>query len=372
MPVAPSFQDLLDQGIAEAQARRPDLLFADGDVTTALAHGSAAMSDVALRFGVQAFRDTFIDGASGDALTARVNDRCNIQRHPATRATVIAKFARNPGGGSGTIPAGTRVGTDFDASGKQVVFTTNVDVIVGAGAVGFFDVTCTAVDAGVAGNISTYSLVKILDPLFDSSFLVTNATNSGAGGNEEESDEALRERARNFFTTLRRGTLAALEEGALLVPSVRIAKASEDPDTFAVTLKVSDANGNSNLQMVSDVKAEIEKWRCAGVLVTVVGGRASALDLTLTLSRVRSGFDVAANAGTIADAVEARVNRLKVGETAYLDMIIAAAIAAFQDDIFDVTFSAISLGGVAQATNLDVTPASDVIIRAGTITVQAG
>ena len=60
MPVAPSFQDLLDQGQAEAVARRADLLFAEGDVSLAQLHAGAAMSDANVRHGAQMFAATLL------------------------------------------------------------------------------------------------------------------------------------------------------------------------------------------------------------------------------------------------------------------------------------------------------------------------
>jgi hypothetical protein len=69
-----------------------------------------AMADVVLRYAAQAFRDTFIDGAAGDALTALVDDHYNIQRDPATSSAVGDRaFARTSGGAGGTIAAGTTI-----------------------------------------------------------------------------------------------------------------------------------------------------------------------------------------------------------------------------------------------------------------------
>jgi hypothetical protein len=67
-----------------------------------------------------------------------------------------------------------------------------------------------------------------------------------AGGDSTESNDSLRERARRYFTTVRRGTLGALEEAALGVPGVRSAAAFEVVDALGrparlVQLVVSDA-----------------------------------------------------------------------------------------------------------------------------------
>src|SRR5688572_28303696 len=129
---APSFQDLVDLGKAEAQARRPQLAFYDGDVTEAQLHASAAMSDKSIEVGAKLFLDTFFDGASGDALTALVDDHCNIQRKGATAAQVTVILSRTSSGAGGTIPAGTRFGTTANPDGSQVVFTLDADLAVGS------------------------------------------------------------------------------------------------------------------------------------------------------------------------------------------------------------------------------------------------
>ena len=367
MAIAPSFQDLLDVGRAEAQARRSDLRFGNGDVTTAMLHAGATMADAVVGYVARAVRATYIDGARQDDLTTLVNDHTSLQRDPATAAQVTVRFSRTSGGGGGTIASGTRVGTAFDADGKQVVFTTDSNVVVGAGNNGPFDVVATCSETGPGGNVATGTVTKVLDSLFDS-FTVTNADAAG-GGNDEETDEALRERVRAFFPTLQRGTLAALEHGALQVPSVRIAKAFEDVvGAPYVTVYVADEDGNSNAQMLSDVLLELDNWRCAGIPVRVVGGSPLVVDLQISLDRVREGFDAQAASAVIEEAVVLRMKKLKVSEIMYLDSIIAAVIAAYPDDIFDVSLE-ITVAGSPLVEPADVVPLETQIIRPGTISV---
>lgn len=370
MPVAPSFQDLVAVGQAEAQLRRPDLAYFDGDITQANLHASAAMGDLCLQFAAAAYRATFFDGAEGDELTELVSDRCDIERHPSTSAQVTLTMVRTSGGAAGSIPAGARVATDFDAGGNQIVFTIDVSVAVGAAGNGPFTVAATAVDGGTAGNVQADTITKILDPLFDASFSVTNPAAAG-GGNEVESDPELRNRAKLYYQTRHRGTLGALEFGALLVPSVRVAHAFEDPDTFVVTVLVSDQDGSSSLQMESDVAAELENWRCAGVQVGVLGGVTAHVDMEIQLAQVRPAFDVDGARDAIIAVVTERLATLKTRETLYLDSITAAVIALAPDDILDISFLRIWVAGTEQFFFDDrvVVPADRDTFRAGTITV---
>ena len=371
MPVAPSFTDLVTQGQAEADARRPDLTFIAGDITLAQLHGAAAMADAVIRYAAQSFKATFIDGATGDELDALVDDHLNIQRVLATPAQATVDFVRPFDAGAepaGTILAGTTVATVFDANGDEVQFTLDANIVWALGELGPKSGSVTATVDGRDSNVVANTITRVIDvPAFDPTFTVDNPAAAG-GGNDAETDEELRTRARQFFATLRRGTLAALEFGALLVPAVRVAKAVEDLATGITTVRVTDSDGNSTIQMISDVATELENWRCAGSTVNVVGGSQLLVDMTISLT-VRAGFDVAAQAALLASAVETRILKLKVGETMFLDSIIGALIAVFPDDILDVTFDAITTTPGGAQPIADLAAGTSEVIRAGTITV---
>lgn len=369
MPVAPSFQDLLDVGKAEAQSRRPGLGYNEGDITVAQNHGAAAMVDALIRLGAQLFKATFIDGATGDDLTALVDDHLNIQRAAASQAQATVAFTRTSGGAGGTIDAGTTVATEHDSDGATVEFITDSDIIVPAAGNGPFNIGVTAVLSGRDGNVAASTITRIVDTLFDDTFSVTNAA-VAAGGNEEESDEDLRERARSFYTTLRRGTLAALEYGAKQVTSVVTASALEDLDTGEVSVRVGDSDGNSSAQMIADVEEELENWRCAGTDVTVLGGTQVLVDMAITLDDVTAGFDIDEAEAVIVDAVEVRISRLKPGETLFLDSIIAQIIAVYPDNINDVGFTSITLTPGGAQSIQDIVPSAAQVLRPGTITVS--
>lgn len=361
MPVAPSFEDLIGQFEAEALAVDATLAFNDGDITEAQAHGAGAMADATLRFNVQSFRETFIDGAKGDALTALVDDHLNLQRSPATTAQAAVTFTRTGGGTGGTLPAGFVIGSQFDASGDTVLFTLDADATFPNGSNGPIAGSVTAQVAGRVGNVAAGTIVRIVDakPTNLSTLAVTNAA-VAAGGNNEESDDELRVRARAFWQTLRRGTLAALEFGALVVASVRISRATEDPTSGIVTLVVTDSDGNSTAQMVADVVREIENWRAAGSLVTVTGGTALMVDVTGVLI-VNDGVDASVLAPLAVEAIRSRMRKQRQGEVLFLDSIKAAGIAVDPDAIDALTLS---------TPLANVTPASAQVVRPGVITIS--
>lgn len=370
MPVAPSVNDLVDQGLAEAEDRRNDLLFSDGDVSLAQIHAGAAMADAAVRFSAQAFKATFIDLAEGDDLTALVDDHLNLPRQQATAAQVTLAFSRTSAGGAGTIAAGTIVATAIAADGSEQRFAVDNNVGVGAGANGPFTATATAVTDGRAGNVAAAAITRIVDALFDTTFSVTNAAAAG-GGNDQESDPQLRQRARTFWSTLRRGTLAALEFGALTVASVRTARAIEDP-TGLVTVLVADEDGNSTAQMVTDVETALEAWRSAGVVVTVIGGTRLPVGVFVYLI-LRDGVDLNPLITPVTDAITAQMAKQRQGETLYLYQLVRAILDVDPDGIesAQIGLDVGSLGSY-NFTAGDTTPTSAQTIRAGTITVDLG
>lgn len=370
MPVAASFDDLIVQGKGELQTLRPDLLVQDGDMTEADLHAGAAMVDAGIRYSAQCFRDTFFDGAVGDALTALVRDRTLIERDPATPSQVDLRLSRSNGTNALTIPVGSQFATEYDESGKRIVFETINDVEFSAGGdLGPYYVVANATENGVETNVPANSVVVVVTS-FVEPVQVDNPNPSG-GGNEEQSDESLRVEARTFYQTLRRGTLAALEYGARTVPSVRIARAVEDEDTALVTLLVTDEDGNSTAQMVADTMLAIVEWRVAGPNVSVIGGVALEVGLQIAV-RARTGFDVDAVSDILVESVISRIRKFRPGETLYLDTLIAAVIAMYPDDLLDVAFLAVTVDGVPQPTApADIVPASlGQKVKPGTITVE--
>jgi uncharacterized phage protein gp47/JayE len=216
-------------------------------------------------------RDTFSETAVGPGLDRVVFDRFSLSRFPATPATVTLVLSRPTAAyGAFTYPAGGRVQT---AGGIQ--FATNTDAVFGALTLSV-TVFATALVAGPSSNTSVSTLTAFVDNPLDTSLLVTNSEGA-AGGTVAETDTQFRGRVRNFFPTIRRGTLGAIEFGALQVPGVAVATAieAENPSGLPaglVQLVVGDRDGNASLQMLTDVRNILVTYRAAGIPVQVTGG----------------------------------------------------------------------------------------------------
>jgi uncharacterized phage protein gp47/JayE len=360
----PSFQDFYDTGRTEAITKQPNLTILEGDVSDFIISAGAAMADHSATYAEDRFAATFLDSAQGDDLTTLGDDHWNIQRKTANAATGIITFTRaNDGAGSGTIYAGSVVATLPDFNGTTLQYAVDADHSITVELT--ISVSATAVVSGLGGNVAAHTVDSIVTNLWDSSFTVDNASGF-AGGADAESDEDYRTRIRNFPSTIRRGTISALEYGAIQVSGVATAIVVEEADpsgavdyagnpllTGIVDLYVCDAEGNSSPTMVSAVKAEIELWRCAGILVQVYGGQLLSLPaFTVALTiRVSSGITVSLIQANVKAAIVARVARLHIGEDCSLDIIKQAALNVDTDNILQVSIS--GLPSVTSATNID-------------------
>lgn len=327
---APSLDDLYNDARAELVLRRPDLTVDDGDISDMILAAAAAVGDRLVGYQADTVRATFVDGARGSDLTKLASDHWDIDRFPAVKAIGSVTFTRVTSLTAGDIASGTIVATAQDASGQTAEFSTNALVHFAIGELGPKTVNVTAVVGGLAGNVATGQVSRITVTLFDK-FTVANPTQI-LGGSEEEEDDALRNRIRDFSATIRRGTLAALEFGAKQVPQVKEASAVEDV-SGNVTVFVTDANGASNAAMVSDVLDELANWRAAGSNVTVTGGSLFQLNpIQITLA-VRAGVNTVAISSDVKLAIVARIAKLKIGETCKRELIQQAALNVDIDNI---------------------------------------
>lgn len=373
---APSFEDLFNIGKAEAILKRPALGVRTGDITEMLISGAAAMADRLIGWFAERVAATFLDGAQGDDLTLLAADHWGINRRAATKAVATVTFTRaSADATSQTIPIGSTVATAADSAGNDVRYVTTTAASWGASVNGAIVVNVEAVTAGIAANLASINLITrlISSPPAGGTYTIT-ASSLPAGGAEEESDDELRDRVRLYPSTLRRGTIAALEYGAKQVSTIAVAKASAIQDVSGlVTVYVSDASGNSTGStvavgptvtddgtMTKKVAIELYDWAAAGALVNVTGGSVQTVNVSVAVA-VRLGVDVNQLIADIQDSIEARINKLNIGDTLYLSDIISAVKAVDPDNIVNVTVSA------PLVDTVPTTPGN--IIRPGTITV---
>lgn len=349
---APSFDEFLNIGRAEAILRRSELGVREGDISEMLLAAAAGGCDRLVGWFAERVAATFLDGANQDDLTQLTADHWTIQRRAATKAVGTVTFNRaSPDATIQSFPIGTTVATLRDSQGNDVQFLTTQVAQWAASTSGTRTVNVEAAVAGIAGNLSASNLITriISTPPAGGTYTIT-ASSLPAGGSEEESDSDLRDRARLYPSTLRRGTLGALEYGAKQTATVAVAKASaiQDPSGM-VTVYVSDASGNSSGTpkevsastvddgtMTAKVAVELFNWAAAPALVVVQGGAVQTVNISVQIT-VRLGIDVTQLVTDIQASISARVGKLNIGDTLYLSDIINAVKAVDPDNIVNVT-----------------------------------
>lgn len=352
-----SYQDFYDIGLATAQTRRPTLVVRVGDVSDAFISAGATMANAIIGVGARGFRSTLLFGAEGDALHVVSHDR-GVDWDPGDKAVGTATLSRVAIGGSGTIPAGTRVATDPDQSGNFATFVTDVDVaFLGADLSKSVSATCTVIGKG--GNVAAGAITRILDSIPLPNILVTNS-DKFAGGSPAESDEDLQARTAAFPLVLRRGTEDALIFGAKLTPGVKRVSVVSSGGGI-VTMYVSDADGNSNQALADATRRVIDgppAWRSAGDIVIPVAASLFTQDFDYSLT-VKAGVDVNALFARTDAAATNAMGRLQPGATLF-----RSALSTAIENVDSRSIVACRVNNPAA----DIVPLQSQIIRIGTVT----
>jgi uncharacterized phage protein gp47/JayE len=300
----PGFIDFFRSGRDEALIRQAALtreaIERDGTDANVLTAGGAAAADEVMGQLISVQAGLFIDSAKGPVLRRLLFDRYSLLAKEASNAVGQVQFTLpTPNLAPFVIPASTLLET-----GTGVQFITAGAVNFPAGSQGPVTVTVRSVLAGLDQQAAPGLIANIVSDISGAptGLTVTNAL-ATAGADDEEQDDSLRARGRAFFTTARKGTLAAIVQGALAVPGVRTAQAFEAisstgaPDRF-VQLVVADAYTDSLAQLGAvppayalqsqafaiTVFGGLDDVRAAGINVQVVVASLVLLSIVLHLT----------------------------------------------------------------------------------------
>lgn len=359
----PTRAEFFDLGAAEIAARsaarppgtrvNPALVFVEGTDLNIQNASASAMANEVMRQVVLRAAALMLDTATGEDLDRLVADRFSptVVRKAATPAVVPLTLTRVAGPlPAVTVPAGARIKT---ASGVE--FETLLAASVPAGSNGPVTVDAQARTAGTAGNVDVNTVTQWVTPPSDPNLLVSNLQ-PATGGDNTETDTRLRARARDFFRTVRRGTKAAIEFGALTVPGVRQATAVEEVDSLGhptgrVALYVADALGQANSVLVANVRAALVEYRAAGVYVDVSGAIPIFVPIRYLL-RFEAGVDTSRAFDLVRSGTLAAVNALAPNQTLTVALLFAVAR---------------SVAGVIVLDDAIVEPVGDLVPDAGQV-----
>lgn len=326
----PSHNDLFEKGRNEILIRngdiRADQADRDGADANILLHCGAAMAEEIVNEDVRTFNKLLVATATGADLDRLAMDRYGISRKAAAPATGTISLSRPTAAyGATVIAADSRFAT---ADGTE--FATLTAASFGIGALGPVSVDVQAVVAGADGNVSASTINRVISTLADSSITCMNGSRT-AGGDEEETDDAFRQRIRKFYVSARRGTLQAIEAGALSVAGVRQAVASEviDPSLSParyVQIFIADKDGYASTPLITAVEVALEEYRAAGIKVDVLGGAPTFQDVQIELA-FPTGVNQSQIASDVRWAIVNAINALAPGETLLASSIVKAAMS---------------------------------------------
>lgn len=339
-----TFSELYEIGKAASLLRSALLTaksFSPGYMLDNVAGLSASLAEEVIRIAVEFHLDTFFGTATGDELDTLAEDHFDLKRQAGVPAVGKIEFSRPTSGfGNLLIDAGTVVQT---ADGTRFLTTSQI-LITGLS----LEADARAEVTGEGGNVALGTVDNLVSAIDDSSISATNLAEF-AGGLAKETDTAYRTRIRDFFITLRRGTVSAVEAGGKTVAGVVTATLSEA--AFPPTLYIADITGSANAALAALVTTELLNFRPAGVPVNVIGATVVFQDITLALT-FQAGFDTTDVKELVRAAVLAEVNTLSIAETLFRSRIASAGL----------TISGVLNVAVTTPAG-DVVPAANEILR---------
>lgn len=215
----------------------------------------------------EAYRRAFIDTATGVALDNVVR-LLNVERKHAEKAKGVVTFTRKDTTESVTIPQNTRLA---DESSQE--FVTLRDTVFAAGLT-TLDVAVEAVKAGPAGNVSAGSIVIMPTPLPELGKVEVTNPESLRGGQDPESDEQLRERAKFEIERSGNATLNAIKYAVLElegIDEVEVLDQSIDATIPLGEIRVRYSSDTDSPELQKRVEDVVNNTRAAGVLAQVKG-----------------------------------------------------------------------------------------------------
>ena len=322
MPDLPTRLDYYSLGrqyvLQRAQKIDPGMVDVLGSDANLIIGSSSVMAGAVTQLGYGLARLT-LDGSYDEDLDRYAWDRYQLTRNGAAPATGVVRFYRATfAAGAGTIPAGTVLTT---IGGVQYVTTT--PATFGSTTVDKVTANVQASQAGYATQVGANNINRFQNPsvLFDATLQVNNDATT-AGGADREIDDDFKNRIRSFWTTARRGTLAAIQFGALTVPGVATAVAIEAlPPTAlparVVNLYVADASGVASVPMAQAVGVALQDYRAGGIAVIISLSIPFIQGFTLQLA-FQTGVDTVTLTAQIIAAFVEFVNSLPVNGTLYV------------------------------------------------------
>lgn len=309
--------------LLHAKRITPEMVDVDGsDVNVYLGAISFFGQAVAFQMG-QRLNALVPSGADGDDLTRVGFDRYSLEQRGAEAAFYYVTIARVAGGPIGVVSAGTL----FNADGG-IQFVLLQDAVFGTTTLKVENLITRAVNAGKSSQVSAGKIRQFADlkGQFDKTLTVVNPDAAIVQAQDPEAGDEFRERIYNFWNTVRRGTLPAIEFGTLLVPSITRANAEDVMTTDTITGRLKPARvvqlyaandtGATPTDSIPQIYESLEEWRACGVAAIIRAGTPQLINIGLRL-KFTLGIKIDDLVQQIIARVVVTVNALNPNATLY-------------------------------------------------------
>jgi uncharacterized phage protein gp47/JayE len=262
--------------------------------------------------------------------------RNGVFRDPGSFATGTVTFTTSSD--SATIHEGTVVGTQPDGDGDYLAFETTETVTPAEGET-TVDAEIRALNRGTAYNVGSGAITFVPSPPpgLTGDPPVTNAQ-ATTGGEDEETNAELRERAKNFLVATSGGGTKGGLEGALVSEFAGLDDGDvivdEFPNADPIYADVIVDGGPSD----ADAVDAIDRYRPVGITHNLVRPTSVTVDVTADVT----GTDV--DTTEVETAVNDHLASLGIGEDLVRDQIVATIMTA-DADITGIDSLAVSDGG---------------------------
>jgi len=281
-----------------------------------------------------------LNGATDDDLDRYAMDRYQLTRKGAVAAVGVVTFSRlTSAGGAGSIPINTILQS---LTGFQYITTSTATFSSGGLSA---TATVQATLAGKEYQVGSNQIQTISNPsaLFDTTIKVTNPLQT-SGGEPAEDDATFKNRIQSFWQTANRGTIGAIQFGALTVPGIVSAYVEEVTNlsgtpTRLVNLYVADSSGLATSPLTLQVANVLSDYRACGIYVNLIGGMPQIVDVTLSLA-FSGNVNTSSVTEDIRNAIVDFINSLGVNQMLSLAALYAL-LYRFQNQGLVVTESTI-------------------------------
>lgn len=330
------FQIARNEALLRNRSLSRDAIEREGSDANIMVAAACAAADQVVGQLVVNSAGLFMDSASGDALDRLLFDRYGLTRKVAAAAVGSVRFyVATPLVSPLSIPAGTQVATV-----DGITFETVEAALFPVGATELY-VGIRSLLAGANQQARTNTITNLRTPITGApSDLKIDNPIATTGAADRESDSSFRGRGQAYFTSLQKGTLTAITQGALSVPGVASASTIEVLDSqgqankrvlCVITDQFTDALANygsvppayetQSQQLAQTVFNALEAYRPAGVFVNVQVAQVVLVPVSLALS-FKAGANIPVVAVNARAAVVNYINSLAPGDELYLSPLL--------------------------------------------------